>query len=189
MKTPLIKWAIMFMAFVFAQHIAFTYLFPDALKKIGLEKGFAALTFPEKKTTTTIDALDGEVIVPLEKRGGGWVIHVELNSLYEANLIVDTGATITSLSEDLAFDMGLTPDPYYAPVSFQTANGTTKAWISQVRTIRAGDATQQNFMVAINDFSNFSKGRISGLLGLNFLNKFDWRLDQANEVLILKAKT
>ena len=189
MKTPLVKWAIMFMAIVFIQHFAFKHLALDTLKNLDIDKVFAALSFSQKKTVTKIDALDGEVIVPLEKKGGGWIIQVELNGMYDANLIVDTGATITSLSEELAFDMGLTPNPNATPISAQTANGTTTAWLTHVRTIRSGDAELENFRVAILDFSNLSKGKVHGLLGLNFLNNFDWRLDQQNEALILKSKT
>ena len=189
MKTPLVKWAILFMFVVLAQHFVFKHVAFDTVKNLDIDKVFASFSLSKNKTKTIIETLDGEVIVPLKKNGGGWIIQVEFNNLYEANLIVDTGATITALSEDLAFNMGLSPDPRYAPISVLTANGNTKAWLTQIQSARSGEVELKNLMVAIIDFSNHSAGRISGLLGLNFLDNFNWRLDQQNEVLILKSKS
>ncbi|MGB0910724.1 MAG: retropepsin-like aspartic protease family protein [Nitrospirales bacterium] len=189
MNTPLVKWAILFMIVVLTEHFVFKHVAFDAVKNLDVDKVLAAFSFPQKKAITIIETLDGEVSVPLEKRGGGWIIQIEFNNLYDANLVVDTGATITTLSEDLAFDMGLRPDPRYAPITMRTANGNTKAWLTQVDNIRSGEAELSNFTVAILDFSNHSKGNISGLLGLNFLDNFNWRLDQNNKLLILNPKS
>ncbi len=177
------------MLIVFAEHFVFKHVAFDTVKNLDVDKVLAAISPPQRKSSSIIETWDGEISVPLEKRGGGWIIQIEFNNLYDANLVVDTGATITTLSEDLAFDMGLTPDPRYAPVTMRTANGNTKAWLTQVETIRSGEAKLSNFTVAIIDFSNHSTGKISGLLGLNFLDNFDWRLDQKSQVLILNPKS
>ena len=46
-------------------------------------------------------------VIPLERSGGVWVARVEVNHLYEGRLIIDTGATFTTISEDFAFDAGV----------------------------------------------------------------------------------
>jgi len=191
MKTPLIRWAIVFAFLVLGQDYVLKQLGwgPETLQNIDVDTVAAALSVSKKPTPTLLSDFEGRIVVPLKKSGGGWIISVELNGLYSANLILDTGATITSLSEDLAFDMGLTADLRYTPISAETANGTTTAWLAQVQTIRSGEAELKNLQVAILDFSNLSQRNISGLLGLNFLNNFEWKLDQEHESLILKLKS
>ncbi|GJL62602.1 MAG: hypothetical protein NPIRA04_12560 [Nitrospirales bacterium] len=191
MNTPFIRWAIVFAILVLGQHYVLKQWGwgPETLENLDLDTVAAALSNSKKQTTTVTSDFEEDVIVPLEKIGGGWIIAVELNGLYSANLLVDTGATVTSLSENLAFDMGLTADPRYAPISAETANGTTTAWLTQVQTIRSGEAELKNLQVAILDFSNLSQKNISGLLGLNFLNNFEWQLDPEHERLILKLKS
>ncbi|WP_447971757.1 retropepsin-like aspartic protease family protein [Nitrospira sp. M1] len=191
LKIPLIRWAIIFSILVFSQHFVLKQLGwgPDTLQNLDVDTIFAALSVSKKQPTPFISDVEGQVIIPLEQYGSGWIISVELNGLYTAKLLVDTGATITSLSEDLAFDMGLTADPRYSRISAETANGTTTAWLTQVETIRSGEAELKNLQVAILDFSNLSKRNVHGLLGMNFLNNFEWRLDQQHEALILQLKT
>ncbi|GJL55153.1 MAG: hypothetical protein NPIRA02_22850 [Nitrospirales bacterium] len=188
---PLIRWAIIFSILVFSQHVVLKQLGwgPDALQNLDVDTIFAALSVTKKQPTAMISDYEEQVIIPLEQYGSGWIISVELNGLYTARLLLDTGASITSLSEDLAFDMGLTADPRYTQISAETANGTTTAWLTHVETIRSGEAELQNVQVAILDFSNFSHKKIHGLLGMNFLNNFEWRLDQDQEALLLQLKT
>jgi len=191
MNTPLIRWAIVFAILVLGQHYVLKQWGwgPETLQNLDVDTVLAALSNSKKQPTTLTNDFEGDVVIPLKKNRGGWIISVELNGLYSANLILDTGATVTSLSENLAFDMGLTADPRYPPISAETANGTTTAWLTHVQTIRSGEAELNNLQVAILDFSNLSQRNVSGLLGLNFLNHFEWQLDQEHESLILKLKS
>ncbi len=189
MNTPLVKWAILFMIIVLAQHFVFTHVAYDAVKIFDIKQILSALDFTQTKDRGTHEIIEGEISIPLTKKRGAWLVEIEFNDLYEATLIVDTGASITALSEDLAFDIGLTPDPRYDPASFKTANGNTHAWLTHIQTVRVGEASMKNLRVAIIDFSNHSADSISGLLGLNFLDQFDWRLDQEHETLLLQSKS
>lgn len=191
MKTPFIRWAIVFAILVLGQHYILKQWGwgPERLQNLEIDTVTAALSHSPKQTMTVTSDVQGDIVIPLRKNGGGWIISVELNGLYSANLILDTGATITSLSEDLAFDMGLTADPRYAPITAETANGSTTAWITHVQTIQTGEAELNNLQVAVLDFSNLSQRNINGLLGLNFLKKFDWQLDQEQKALILNSKS
>ena len=177
------------MIIVLAEHFVFKQMAYDAVNNLDIEQVLSVLSFTHTKDRGTYEIIEGEISIPLKKKHGSWLIEIEFDDLYEATLIIDTGASITALSEDLAFDIGLTPDPHNAPASFKTANGNTHAWLTHIQTVRVGEASMKNLRVAILDFSNHSAEGINGLLGLNFLDQFDWRLDQEHEALLLKSKS
>ncbi len=129
-----------------------------------------------------------ESIIPLERSAGVWVAQVEMNDLYQARLIIDTGATYTTISEDLAFDAGVNPDKSYRPMTLHTAGGNIKADVAFAKNIRVGNAGRDNVLVVIHTIPNLPEG-IDGLLGLSFFDKFMVYLDQANQQLHLTPKS
>ncbi len=154
--------------------------------QMKLEKVVAAV-FPSRSVPKAYEAMTSdEVIVPLQWEGV-WVTNVELNDLYEVKLIVDTGASSTALSSQVAFDIGLSPDSRYKKIMMSTANGLSEAWVGEVQSIRLGDAEQRNIPVIVME--NFGEDGRGGLLGLNFLNGFNWHIDQQAGTLILRAKS
>ena len=188
MKAPYVKWAMIVAVLVLGQHFLFQNVFDTFSKNVDVDKVKSLISrFTAQKQSATISSMDDEIIVPLTW-DGIWAARVELNDLYDANLAIDTGATVTSLSEELAFDMGLSPKPGTQPIRMETANGTTQAWVGQVRSVRLGEAQVNDMVVAVLDFSNLSKKEFDGLLGLNFLNQFVWHLDQQNGQLILRPR-
>ena len=78
-------------------------------------------------TSGNITTGSEDSIIPLEREGGVWITRVEVNDLTQAKLIVDTGATYTTISEDLAFDAGILSDPNNPHVNLITAGGRVKA--------------------------------------------------------------
>lgn len=147
----------------------------------------AAAVFPSRSAPKGYEAMrTDEVVIPL-KWEGVWVANVELNDLYEVKLIVDTGASSTALSAEVAFDIGLSPDSRYRKVMMSTANGRSEVWIGEVQSIRLGDVEQRNIPVMV--LENFGEDGLGGLLGLNFLNAFNWHIDQQAGTLILRPKS
>jgi len=66
------------------------------------------LLFQRKPKDTNTTPTDSErIVVPLIRQGRSLFVQVELNDFREATLLVDTGATETVLSTDVAFDLGL----------------------------------------------------------------------------------
>ena len=129
-----------------------------------------------------------ESVVPLERFAGVWVARVELNDLYQARLIVDTGATFTTISEDLAFDAGVNTDPQYPHINLYTAGGNVKAEMGIAKNIRVGNAGRDDVRVVIHTIPNLPEG-IDGLLGLSFFDKFMVHLDQSTRQLHLSPKS
>lgn len=127
-------------------------------------------------------------VIPLEYLGGVWVAQVELNDFHEAKLIVDTGATFTTLSEDLAFDAGIQSDNVSSRVTLFTAGGKVQAELGVARKIRVGNAGMNDVQVVIHTIPNLPDG-IDGLLGLSFFDRFLVHLDHSNQQLHLSPRT
>ena len=97
----------------------------------------------------------------------------------DVEFLVDSGATITTVSEDTAKDVGLEPQGL-APVIVQTANGMARSWRSRAESLSVGGIDRQDFAVHIG-----GEGSETNLLGMNFLSSLSaWRVE--GEWLILK---
>lgn len=138
-------------------------------------------------TSGKVTAGSEDSIIPLVRKGGVWVANVELNDLYQAKLIVDTGASFTMISEDLAFDAGIQPDPRSPTIRISGISGNAKAKMGIVRRIRVGQAGRDNLRVVIHTMPDFPG--IDGLLGLTFFDRFIVRLDHSQGQLHLTPKT
>ena len=103
-------------------------------------------------------------------------------------MIVDTGASHTILSQDLALDLGLLADPTSRSVTLNTAGGPVMADVVTVPSIRIGTAEVQNSMAAVFDFSERPNG-VEGLLGLTFLASFEVTLDAKRKQLHLRSSS
>lgn len=139
-------------------------------------------------TSGNVTAGSKDSIIPLERQGGVWVVQVEFDDLHQTKLIVDTGATFTTISEDLAFDVGIQPDPRSPHINLYTAGGNVKAKMGIAPRIRVGHAGRDDVRVVIHTIPNLPED-IGGLLGLSFFDRFLVRLDHSRRELHLTPKT
>jgi len=138
-------------------------------------------------TSGSVTAGSEDSIIPLERQAGVWIAQVEFNDLHQAKLIVDTGATFTTISEDLAFDAGIQSDPHNPNIQLYTGGGNVQAKIGIAPRIRVGNAGRDNVRVVIHTIPNLPEG-IDGLLGLSFFDRFMVRLDHSQRQLHLTPK-
>jgi aspartyl protease family protein len=93
--------------------------------------------------------------------------------------LVDSGATVTTVSGDTAERVGLEPQGV-VPVVVATANGMARAWRSRADTLSVGGIRRENLAVHIAG----PRSDID-LLGMNFLSTLSaWRVE--GEWLILQ---
>jgi aspartyl protease family protein len=93
--------------------------------------------------------------------------------------LVDSGATITTVSGETAERVGLQPQGLL-PVVVQTANGAARSWRSRAETLAVGPIRRENFAMHIA-----GPGGETNLLGMNFLSTLSaWRVE--GEWLILQ---
>lgn len=130
------------------------------------------------KTSTT-----GAVTIPIRMIGNAVVVPVTFsnaNSSVTGNLLVDTGASQTVLSKRIASGLRLFAHDSQSRFGI---GGSVKVDVSVVESIKVGAAEARNMGVTIHDFS--PDPRYEGLLGFDFLGRFQMSVDAAKRVLVL----
>ena len=127
----------------------------------------------------------GHVTVPVQHVGHVLIVSTQVNGSRDARLILDTGASHTILSHDVAGDLGLLSGRQTRFVTLKTAGGPVQAELVRVNSIRIADAEVRNSLVAVYDMPDAPEG-VEGLLGLTFLKQFQVTLDTAKGVLHLR---
>lgn len=133
-------------------------------------------------------ARPGQVQVRFERRGSAVVIPVVLHGPsgdLSVKMLLDTGATLTTLNEATLRRLGLfvsTSDP---TIETHTANGTVRRAITVIDGVTLGVARLAGGKtVAVCD--PCARGDVVGLLGLNVLQQFKVTLDDEAGVLLLR---
>ncbi len=118
-----------------------------------------------------------EVRLRMSPDGHFWA-PVTLNGV-ETRMLVDSGATLTTLSVDTAQRAGLSPTPGLAPIFARTGNGIVQARPASVDELRLGGLTATDLAVAISP----SLGPID-ILGMNVLVRLaSWRVEGQTMIL------
>ncbi|MBL1178337.1 retropepsin-like aspartic protease family protein [Pantanalinema sp. GBBB05] len=104
--------------------------------------------------------------VPIKRRAGGTpVIDVTFNGSKTYEMIVDTGASATVITDTMASELGV---KVIGSAKFSTANGVAEVPLGYVDSINVGGATIKDVVVSINS----TLGDV-GLLGHDFFGDFD----------------
>ncbi len=130
---------------------------------------------------------DRDITIPLKKIGGSFVAQVNLNKERAAHLIVDTGASMTVLSTNIAIDLGILGTTDNELLTVNTAGGSVQVNMNYLSSLSVGDAQAHHVAVAIHDLPDIPE-QIEGLLGMSFLKHFLITLDAENAHLILRPK-
>lgn len=135
---------------------------------------------PAAMAPTNIPATGGaELRIPLSEDGHYWV-DATVNG-QSVRFLIDSGASITGLSEEAALSLALPPDPMGSTVMLQTANGTVSARRSRIDRLEVGAIRATDLPVVVSA----SLGTVN-ILGMNFLGKLrGWRVE--NGVMILQG--
>ncbi len=119
----------------------------------------------------------GETRIPLGPDGHYWIT-ARLNGT-PIRLMVDTGATVTALSQDVAEAAGVAPDPLRPEADVETANGTVTAQPAEIASLRFGSIAAQGLDAIVMPGEGGPN-----VLGMNFLTRLKgWRVEDG--VLIL----
>lgn len=119
----------------------------------------------------------GETRIPLSPDGHYW-IKARLNGV-PLRLMVDTGATVTALSGDVAAAAGVEPDPLRPDATVETANGTVAAAPARIDELQFGSVVARDLDAIVMPGEGGPN-----VLGMNFLTRLKgWRVEDG--VLIL----
>lgn len=129
---------------------------------------------------------DRGISIPVRRIGHLYVVSVELNGARAAQLILDTGASHTILSQEVVRELALLPSDYRPGlVRLKTANGSVDAQMVRIDSMKIATAEVRNSTAAVHTVPDFPTG-VDGLLGLSFLHQFDITLDSSKGELRLK---
>ncbi|MDP9056753.1 MAG: TIGR02281 family clan AA aspartic protease [Pseudomonadota bacterium] len=127
---------------------------------------------PAQTTTGT------ETRVHMGQDGHFWV-QVRANGAVR-RLLVDTGATLTTLSGEAADDFGTIPDADGSRITLTTANGITQAELGVIPSMRVGNVIVRHLTVAVSPAM-----AETNVLGMNFLSQLaSWRVEGHTLILV-----
>ena len=125
--------------------------------------------------------------IALERRHGNYLVKVQLNGTTETTLLIDTGATLTSLTPRALGRAGLSfPVDATGRAVVNTANGQVEARIFRLEELSISGISVQNLEVLALEMDNMND--IDGLLGMNYLQHFEFMIDQNRDKLYLKSR-
>ncbi|MEN7535841.1 retropepsin-like aspartic protease family protein [Aurantiacibacter flavus] len=119
-----------------------------------------------------------ETRVPLAPDGHYW-LRAQING-HEASFLVDTGATLTAISQDTAERAGLSPRDGALPIRMQTANGAVAAHITSIAELRFGNVAARGLDAIIAP----GLGE-TNVIGMNLLSRLaSVRIEEGELVLV-----
>ncbi len=125
--------------------------------------------------------------IPIIRSGEHYIVQAYINDTQAINLMIDTGASISALSQSYYNDINhLTGFTFIRSLQINTASGEIKADMHQVETFSIEDYVLSDIKFVVLPFE--SKKDIHGLLGMNVLSQFDFTIDQQKSLLFLKPR-
>lgn len=122
--------------------------------------------------------------IPLVKNAGNnFLVEALLNGKVKANLILDTGASMVTLSSTLAKKLGIPLGGVQPELAFSTAGGQVWMPLIALDKVRLGEVEIPLVEASVNPAD---MGPIDGLLGMSFFSNFKFEIDQANSLLNLR---
>jgi clan AA aspartic protease (TIGR02281 family) len=100
-----------------------------------------------------------------------------------ARFVLDTGAAVTTIVPELADRIGYSARDGYKRTKVRTAIGEEEAYILRVAELTVLGFTMPRFPVHVFDLAH---GDLAGLLGLNFLNDFNYDILSAEQRILVE---
>jgi len=123
--------------------------------------------------------------IPLVQSGSQFLVDAVINNAVSLRLLIDTGASITSIDRNVLDRLGLLNGPT-TEGRLQTANGLVATRLVNLHSLGVGGFTVQNVQAATIQSLG---GNLDGLLGMDFLSQFKFSIDQEDRVLFLGSKS
>jgi clan AA aspartic protease (TIGR02281 family) len=116
---------------------------------------------------------------------GSLVVEAMINQRVKARLVVDTGASLVVISQNIANQLGIEAldknNFFYTTV----ADGSkVKAYPVLIETLQVGNALMRNVQAAVLEENG--RGIGDGLLGMSFLGNFALEIDAKSKSIVLK---
>jgi clan AA aspartic protease (TIGR02281 family) len=124
--------------------------------------------------------------IALSKSSRSLTVEVKLNDSLTCVMIVDTGASVVSITKNTAGQLGIDLSGIRNDIELTVADGSViRAKAVYLKSVQVGDSRAEDVIAAVVD--NPPGPGVDGLLGMSFLNNFGVTLDSANNKLILDS--
>lgn len=127
---------------------------------------------------------EDEGTIRLVRWGGGWIVEAVVNDTGRGRFLVDTGASITAISPELADSLGIVPGRPPVVIKLQTMSGETKAPVVGIATLRVGSIEARDVHAVIHDMPE----GLDGILGNTFLGRYSVTLNARQGLLTVRRK-
>ena len=120
---------------------------------------------------------------PMQRLGDAFSVRVIINGILPVTLLIDTGATLTIIHPDVLQLAGINLKQSKKNIQLKTVNGIIKVPVFELRSLALGDQLVND--IEVGGVAMSGVGGVNGLLGMNFLNRFKFTLDQQQQLLLL----
>ncbi|MEW5895184.1 MAG: retropepsin-like aspartic protease [Candidatus Omnitrophota bacterium] len=152
--------------------------------KVGAKLAWETTKIAGKGIKTTVNVMSGKTVVPLTRRGNSLFVRAGINGRASAQLLLDTGASPTQISSDLARRLGIDLRKGHS-VNVRIADGRMIETVQiLLKEVRVGGAVAKNVPAVVLPGNN----DYDGLLGMSFLNNFIFRIDSQKGELVLQKR-
>jgi aspartyl protease family protein len=132
----------------------------------------SALSIATERAGLSSQQVDGDTVRITQSPDGHFHAQVYINGV-RTRMLIDSGATITALSETTAREAGIDTGGGGFPVLLTTANGTIAARRGTAKEVRIGTLETRDLTVVVSpNFGNIN------VIGMNFLSRLrSWRVE------------
>lgn len=125
--------------------------------------------------------------VEFQPAGNAMIVTASLNGSADARLMLDTGASLTTVSPAVAQRAGIKLDPPRRTEIITVVGGrTVTVPIVRVQALKVGDAIVDDMEIGVFDALPDNKN-VDGLLGNDFLRRFRFSIDRVQKRLTLET--
>jgi predicted aspartyl protease len=113
-----------------------------------------------------------------EPESGLILVNIEIDNKYELKMILDTGATNTTIDSNALYLLGYDLKDSIGSVEIETANGIIETEVFEIDSFSSLDIHKEKFQIQVYDF--LAHGIFSdynGLIGLDFLEGTKFCID------------
>lgn len=121
--------------------------------------------------------------VPLQRKGQHFIVTAQVDDRFGVNLLIDTGASSTVLSDSVFATLSLDLSPeFIGEYPVNTANGQVIAPVYRFTKLTIGAHSVSDIAIVVLPLGQLEA---DGLLGMNFLRGFQFEIDQQKAQLNL----
>jgi hypothetical protein len=151
--------------------------FVDSLDKIPhryRDRVIVRKDVPAARQTTRIQVVDKRIYVPVSIMNGGKMV--------QTLLLLDTGSSITCITEEIAALLNIAPGLSY-PAKTRLADGSEIGIrVTSIESVSVGLRSRSPLLICILPQVG-KRERQGGYLGLDFLGEFQYQIDIPNQVI------